>query len=373
MVMELKAGFSSEVDHFTKNSWDSLLETFDDGNIYQTWSYEAVRSGKKKVSHLLLKLKEEPVALAQVRIVRVPFTNVGVAYLRWGPLWRRRGRTKDMVIFEQAVRALRNEYACRRKLVIRIMPFLFSDNSELYEPILKQEGFERLSVEGSQRTLLVGLDKTPDELRKGLDQKWRNRLKFAEKKDLEIVEGHDDRLFAQFIEMYDEMHARKRFVKMTDVHQYRAMQSELPDSLKLRISIAYLEGKPAAGIVCSRIGDLGICLFAATSDAGLSTQGSYLLQWKALGWLKESGAKWYDLAGINPEANPGTYRFKSGFCGKNGKDVHYLGTYVSHENSLADRAVRMANFTRDQYRKSRRIVNGLVYVPNGRDKQRKTG
>jgi lipid II:glycine glycyltransferase (peptidoglycan interpeptide bridge formation enzyme) len=253
------------------------------------------------------------------------------------------------------------------------MPLLFSDNTEPFDPILKQEGFERLSIETAQRTLLIGLSKPLEELRKGLDQKWRNRLNFAEKKGLDIVEGEEDGLFAQFIEMYEEMHARKKFVKPNDVHQYRAMQDELPNSLKMRISIAYLHGKPVAGLVYSRIGDIGICLFAATSDAGLSTQGSYLLQWKTVGWLKENGAKWYDLAGISPETNPGTYRFKSGLCGKNGKDLHYMGTYVSHENSVADRVVRMANFTRIQYRRSRRIVNGLVYVPNGKNKQRETG
>jgi hypothetical protein len=32
-------------------------------------------------------------------------------------------------------------------------------------------------------------------------------------------------------------------------------------------------------------------------------------------WLKEHGARGYDLGGIDPEANPGGYHFKSGFGG----------------------------------------------------------
>jgi hypothetical protein len=373
MKMRLEPGYGAEVDSVDKESWESLLRGFDDANIYQTWSYEAVISGEKKVSRLVLKKGGVVTALAQVRLVKVPFTPFGAAHIRGGPVWRRKGERPSMEIFRQALRALRNEYACKRRLVVRILPSLFNHQAGTFDPILEEEGFDRLSLEPADRTLLIRLDKDVDQLRRGLDQKWRNRLNYAERQNLDVMEGDEDLLFSDFIDIYDEMHARKRFVKTSDVRQFREMQEILPTPLRMRVSMAYYGKNPAAGLICSPIGDTGVCLFAATANAGLNSQASYLLQWRTLCWLREKGVKWYDLNGISPQANPGTYRFKAGLCGKNGADLRHLGTYVSHENAIASKVIWLANVTRNQYRKSRRIVTSLVYQPGGKEGRRKTG
>lgn len=359
MIMELAAGYSAEIDNVDEESWNSILEKFNDANIYQTWSYEAVRSGERNLSHLLLKKEGEVVAAAQAKIVQIPLTKIGLAYIRWGPLWRLRDKASDRNVFAQAMRALRNEFACRRRLVVRVFPLLFNDQSELFNPILKQEGFVHSSLEGTARTLLVNLDRSLEELRRGLDQKWRNRLNRAEKNDLRIVEGFEEELFNSFIEIYRQMHGRKKFLESYDVDQFRRMQHDLPRSFKMKILLAFLDDKPAAGVVCSGIGEMGIYLLAATSNDGLSTQGSYLLQWKAQSWLKEKSAAWYNLNGINPVKNPGTYRFKAGLCGKNGKDVCYLGIYDACDSAMTFNLFHIANFARMMYRKGKMVLSEL--------------
>lgn len=359
MIMELTSQYSVEVDNVDKESWNCILERFDDANIYQTWSYEAVKSGERNLSHLLLKREGEVVAAAQARIAKMPFTNIGLAYIRWGPLWRLREKASDREVFAQMIRALRNEYACRRRLVVRILPLFFNDQSEVFNPILIQEGFVQPSIEVTQRTLLVSLSHSLGELRHGLDQKWRNRLNRAEKNGLRIVEGFEDDLFGYFVEIYRQMHGRKKFQEGSDVNQFRMMQHDLPNSFKMKILIAFSDEMPAAGVVCSSIGDMGVYLFGGTSNTGLNTQGSYLLQWKALSWLKEKGAKWYNLHGINPIKNPGTYRFKAGLCGKNGKDVSFLGVYDACDGVTTRNIFRFANFARVMYRKTKVVLNGL--------------
>ena len=352
MTRDLKPGYSVEIDSVEKEEWNAILEQFDDASIYQSWSYEAVISGERNLSHLLLKRKGELLAAAQARIRRIPFTNFGAAYIRWGPMWKLRGKEADPEVFEQVLFALRREYASRRRLVMWILPLLFDDSSAIFDPILTRAGFTPVSVQ-VQRTLLVPLENSLQQLRKGVEQKWRNRLNRAEKNSLRIVEGCDDNLFEQFIEVYNEMHERKQFVETSDVHQFRLIQRDLPERFQMKILIAFSGDKPAAGLICSKIGEMGMYLFAATSNAGLNSQGSYLLQWRALGWLKENDARWYNLQGINPELNPGTFRFKSGLCGKNGKDVHYLGTYQAGENFMASNLVWLAIFARNLIRRTR--------------------
>lgn len=361
MVKPLPLGYSVEVGSLDKGSWHHILQTFDDANIYQTLSYEATRSGEDRISHMLVRKDGEVVAAAQSRITTLPFTSIGVAYVRWGPLWNRSGRPQNRNLFAIALRALRNEYACRRKLCIRVLPRIFDEQSGDFESAFAQEGFGLLTEEPVQRTLLLSLEHPIEELRAGLDQKWRNCLNRAEKNGLQILEGTSDELFGSFVDIYKEMHDRKQFVETSNVNEFRAIQRDLPESLKMRVAIALSDGRAAAAVVCSDIGDTGVYLFGATSDAGLSTKASYVLQWRVVAHLKSRGVKLYNLHGINPATNPGTYKFKLGLCGRRGKDVHYLGTFESSDSLSSRVVVNLATTTRRLYRNTKRAIRELPF------------
>src|SRR5881392_3457596 len=106
--------FTISVDQIGEQDWNKLLPTFSDASIYQTWAYGAVCWGEKQLSHLLLKRGAEVVAAAQLRLVRLPVVNKGVAYLRWGPLWRLRGQPIEPSVLDEMLSALHNEYVDRR-------------------------------------------------------------------------------------------------------------------------------------------------------------------------------------------------------------------------------------------------------------------
>src|SRR5262245_37789115 len=109
--LELAPDYSVEIDSVDEAQWHHILEDFDDANIYQTWSYDEVRGGRDNISHVVLKKNGAAVAAAQARVLRLPLVGAGIAYVRWGPLWRSKSRKPDADVFRQAVRALRNEYA----------------------------------------------------------------------------------------------------------------------------------------------------------------------------------------------------------------------------------------------------------------------
>lgn len=323
----LPPGYSVEVDSLDGLRWNEVLVRFEDANIYQTWAYEAERSGRRAMSHFILRKDGEVIAAAQLRVVKLPWLPIGVAYARWGPLWRQRGSVANPETLRLALRALQHEYGHRRGLSLRILPLAFDSERLTLDPLLASEGFECNPLETAQRTLLIDLDASLVELRKGLDQKWRNCLNRAEKNGLEVRSGTDDELFSRFVELYEQMHRRKGFSESSDVRAFQRVQRELPAEQRLRVSVAFRGAEAVAGVVCAGIGDMGVYLYGATCDAGMDTKASYLLQWQTLTWLKESGACSYNLHGINPETNPGTYHFKAGLCGKNGRDLRYLGLY----------------------------------------------
>ena len=318
--------FSVHIDEMDAPEWSCLLCQFDDASIYQTWSYGAVHWGSGQLSHVVLKRDGKVVAMAQVRVLKLPALRTGIAYVRWGPLCRLRGGPFDAEAFHQITQAIMHEYAGQRGLLLRVIPPAFENDPfapEVKIP-LASIGMAQPSKSPSYHTMRVNLDHPLVELRKNLDQKWRNCLNRAERNGLQVVQAPTLELYDKFLRAYREMRARKPFETTVEVAEFRRMQAQLPPSLKMETFICEKEGKLLNAIVLSAIGDTAIYLLGATSADGLKLKGAYLLQWHAIQWLKERGCRWYDLGGINSERNPGVYHFKSGLSGE---ETHQLGTF----------------------------------------------
>jgi lipid II:glycine glycyltransferase (peptidoglycan interpeptide bridge formation enzyme) len=347
-----------EVDRATPAEWSSMLDLFADANLYQTWSYGAVRWGRKNLSQLVLKRDGEVFGMAQLRVVRPTRFNFGMAYLRWGPLCHRRGRELDAEVFLYMARALQEEYARKRGLLLQIVPYAFAGSSRA---ALFQSCFSRFTEEprtsaNLYRTFVLDLAPTIEELRKNLDAKWRNKLTQSEKKGLKVVAGNGTEEYRTFCQMYDQMRKRKTFETTVDVEEFGRLQEDLPKTHRMQVLICEQAGVPVAGLVASALGDSAIYLLGATSDDGLTAKGAYLLQWTLIRWLKENGVRWYDLGGIDPEGNPGVYTFKKGLSGT---DVSQLTPLVAC-NSVVSSAVVRASLV------VHRLVRGLSTLRLGR-------
>jgi len=82
------------------------------------------------------------------------------------------------------------------------------------------------------------------------------------------------------------------------------------------------------------------------------------MQWKFIEWLKDNNYALYDLNGINPETNPGTYKFKEGLTGKNGRDVYFMGQYQTCDSALSRLLVDIGEHAVNAWRKRIRRVDG---------------
>jgi lipid II:glycine glycyltransferase (peptidoglycan interpeptide bridge formation enzyme) len=273
--------------------------------------------------------------------VRIPLLNRGVAYLRWGPLWRLKNRAPDSRVLDQMLAALRCEYVERRGLVLRLLPNVFADGTsteELASP-WRRQGLELQLNIRPYHTTRVEVAQPLDDLRKQLHSRWRNYLKAAEKTGFTIVEGTADELYDQFTVLYREMMARKQFDTTVDIEEFQQIQKRLPETLKMRVFVCSADGQRQNALVVSALGDSAIYLLAATGNAGLNGRGAYLLQWRAMEWLHQQRIRWYDTGGINQEKNPGGYQFKRGL---GGQEISHLGRFELHGNWLSSQSVMAA-------------------------------
>jgi FemAB family len=364
-ISKLSPDYSAEVDSVDEPTWHQFLRQYDDANIYQAWTGGKLTGRGRCMGHLVLRKKGEVVAIAMPRITKVPLINAGDAYLRWGPLWRRRGTEENTEIFRQAVRALRNEYTCKRGLVLRLYPNLYVQDAPRISEILREEGFSPSERESRYRTILMNLGPCLKTLRAGMGQHAKRHLKAAERNGLEVVEGQGDDLFQSFLNIYDEMIRRKGFTPGADPRRFRLLQFLLPDDMKLKILLCRSKEGICAGLIGSVIGKMAVAHFAATSNAGLKSNGTYLLHWRFIEELKQRGVSIYNLDGIDPVRNPGTYQFKKGFSGQNGRETDYLGRFDSHVNSLSYSCVEFGEKLKSTYQGLREIVDASHSAKHG--------
>jgi lipid II:glycine glycyltransferase (peptidoglycan interpeptide bridge formation enzyme) len=328
-----------EVDRSTPAEWSQMLDLFDDANLYQTWSYGGIRWGEGNLSHLVLKRSGEVLGMAQLRIIRPTRFKFGMAYLRWGPLFERRGEMLNPNVPTCMARALEEEYVSKRKLFLHTLPNAFagSPRAAIIESAFCRFTREPLATDNTYRSFVLDLAPPLEELRGGLDKKWRNQLSSAEKKDLKVIAGGGSEEYRTFCMLYNQMRKRKTFETTVDVEEFGRIQQDLAVPHRMRVLICEDRGVPVAGLVVSAMGDSAIYLLGATSDEGLNSKGSYLLQWALIKWLKENGFKWYDLGGIDPDGNPGVYHFKRGLLGT---DVTQVSPLVACTSVMSSKVVR---------------------------------
>ncbi|HWP85666.1 MAG TPA: GNAT family N-acetyltransferase [Terriglobia bacterium] len=329
-----------ELDQVSPEEWDGMLEEFADANFYQSRAYGAVRWGERNLSHIVLRRDGEAAAIAQLRIYRPLGLPFGMAYLRWGPLFHRRGRAADAEAAGRMARALREEYAGKRKLYLRVLPNAFAgtERARLFREAFPQYLPERHHFLPPYRTLLLDLTPSGDELHARLSARWRRQLARAERIGLAVLCGTDAATFRRFVPIYREMHRRKGFYTTVRVEEFASMQEALPERHRMRVLLCEEAGKIVAGIVVAAMGDTALYLLGATSDQGLNSRGSYLLHWTVMQRLKEEGFRYYDLGGIDPRLNPGGYDFKKGLGGAEAEHLPGLGACESASSRAAVQA-----------------------------------
>jgi len=320
--------FKAEFDSIDRSAWYSILPLFDDATIDQTGFY-GIRWQHDNLSYFVLKRGAEIVAAAQVSLFLAPVIGTGIASVRLGPLWRRRGSEPDLEVFRQAVRALRAEYAERRGLVLRIFPNAYRNDETGLADVLEAEGLRAPHPEAGEERYLVDLAPSTDDLLKGVHQNWRRFLRRSQKYELEVAFESGPEAVDLFLGLYGQMRDRKSrystfYGSLYRVADFRDAYQTLPEELRPKILICRRQGEPVAGSVISAIGNTAIYIYGASTALGRECLAGYFLHWYVVCWLKSRGIRWYDLGVGNPAA---LRQFKRHLVGRNGVVAPYLGEF----------------------------------------------
>jgi len=305
-----------QIVHHDAASWTEIAAGFHDFNYRQcpSFAFEAAKDVSAKMEFVTLDHAGASIAACAVRVKKLPFLRMGVAFIFHGPLTMVDAKLSPGALTD-SLGALRRHYVEERKLSLRLVP---PDAASLAEPamaeLLGKSGFKRLD-RSARRTIMLDTARPLAAIRKSLDGKWRNKLAQVEKLKIDIVETSDPARFAIMAPMLEALEDKKSFRSSRDVAFFTRVQARAAPQERLKLFLAYFQGRPVSAHLCAVAGGIFGSLLAATNDEGRSINASRALSWRMIEDATKLGKSWFDTGGIDPKGNPGVYTFKKGLNG----------------------------------------------------------
>ena len=312
----------AETVSVTQTEWNDVVSAFPSYNFEQSAAYTdaMAKSIGGRAAYLVVKTPDACLGGASVRIKTLPGCRRGIAYITGGILI---SDTPDL------------PFLARHKYVLeRLATYLKAQKHTtiVREPIpsgLVQEvaqnygdaGFQPTQYARTYRTILLDIAQDPDAIRTGFAAKWRRDLNTSLKSDLQLETGSSPAFQDRFMQVYETMVDTKELDLALGPEKFFDLPAQ---ALGLQILIATKDGKDAAVHLLSCLGDTAVYLFGASNEIGRATKAGYWIQWQAILAAQDQGCRWYDLGGVDPDTNPGGFRFKSRM---GGADVRAHGPF----------------------------------------------
>lgn len=184
-------------------------------------------------------------------------------------------------------------------------------SAAVWPEVSRDIAFKKIASIQPERTLLIDLRNTGEEVLSAMHQKTRYNIRLAEKKGVTIREAKSGEE-AKFNSLMAETANRDRFRIHAPEH-YAKMISLGQKIFKL--FLAEKDGDMLAGGIFAFFGDTVTYVHGASSNDNRQLMAPYLLHWRLIQEAQKLGFAYYDFYGVDKNKWPGVTRFKMGFGG----------------------------------------------------------
>ncbi|MES2802649.1 MAG: peptidoglycan bridge formation glycyltransferase FemA/FemB family protein [Bdellovibrionota bacterium] len=291
----------------TLKEWRGYLARTQNTNWMQSWAYaqatfatEYFRTRMALVIH-----NNQPVAMMSVQEIK--FGPLHFVNLKRGPLWFEKPTEE---LFLDFAKTFRKEFPKSLGQRLRWMPEFELAKETLSE--LQNIGFKL--HQHTFTTSWINLELSEADLRKNLQQKWRNCLNKSLRSTLEINVETSNKNFSMFMN-YFKKHVREKKYQAPSERFLKAEFNELSYQADNYFIWAFIEGVPVAAIAIVTQGATACYRLGWTTDEGRKYNAHYALIWKALLVAKEKNLTAFDVGGLLLDESLGFNRFKVGLGG----------------------------------------------------------
>ena len=311
----------------TAPEWDSFVASHPQGHILQTPAWAELKCAFGwTATRIGIKEKGNVVAGAQILFRTLPLGIATIAYIPKAPIANWENEALVKFLFENIDQVCRDRNAIFVKLEPSANSGQWIVESEQWKTIPNYQLLITSKPIQPQRTLLIDLRPSEEEILAAMKQKTRYNIRLAEKKGVAVNPSDDLDTFNTLMQITGE---RDQFGVHSSAYYRKAYELFRPLN-RAQIFTAYYNDQPLATLMLFILGERAWYFYGGSSNEERNRMPTYLLQWEAMRWAKARGATHYDLWGVPDEDEAtleanfesrddglwGVYRFKRGFGGK---------------------------------------------------------
>jgi lipid II:glycine glycyltransferase (peptidoglycan interpeptide bridge formation enzyme) len=236
-------------------------------------------------------------AMARVEIRKIPFLG-RIAWIPRGPaVAYGHDRTSIIVSLQQELKA-------RGFLIAVIQPWHEVTDSD--------------TAGKMPRTIWIDLTVGEERLFKNLDPQWRYGVRRASREGVAVELSSSTEDVNAFFQLCTQISQTKGFQLPGSASLIaRLIQSTAENSeVEAKFFVARCGGKLGAGAIVMRCGENAHYLWGGVDREYSGLRTGEAVQWAVIQWALSRGCKVYDLEGIDPTNNLGTYKFKKKMGGR---------------------------------------------------------
>ena len=319
----------------SETEWEKIVKKYPEANFLQSPEY------KKMNENLGQKVLEEDFDGKGYAVMTVRDAKRG-RYLEipCGPLldWTDQKLVKAAIL---KIAALAREEKC---VFVRIRPQLLATPENL--SILEKIGLKKSPMHlAAEHTVIIGLEKTEDELLANMRRQTRYEVRQAIKQGIVVESSNSEAIFQEFHQVQAETAKRQNFFPPS-LKTLMAEREAFGENAKIYVAKTAEGEKIAYGLII-KSGKEGDYYEAASTDLNRKLPGAYALLWQVMKDLKKEGLERFNLWGIAPPGQPnhryaGVTTFKTGFGGEVVEFVPAHDLVISKVGYLKDLVVEKA-------------------------------
>ena len=282
--------------------------------LQQDWAYGAsMQMIGVTVLRAMVEDKGAPVALAQF-ILRRWGSVLSMVLCSRGPVWLQAMSAQDKTHVYKSM---------RKSLPLKGLRLVLITPEEVRSGSLGLSPWRRVMT--SYATVMLDLKQSPQDLRAGLDAKWRNRLVAAEASELKVQRmGSNPGQYRWLLDQEEAQRQQRGFAGLPLPFFDAYIQSrKQPDKTVLTLR-ADLGRERVAAMMFLQHGQAATYQVGWSNEQGRQLNAHNLLLWQAIAALQQRGIQVLDLGGINTARSAGIARFK---IGTGGEVLQLAGTY----------------------------------------------
>lgn len=304
--------------------YEEFISTFNGSSLMQSINW-ANSKFDWIPEYVYIKDDEKIIAAMSILLKKVPYINSYIAYSPRGPVC-------SLSNIELVNKLVEEVEILRKKYNIFLLKFdpNIKYNEELEKKYIKS-GYKVLNKKMDKDDLIQPLhdmiiylnNDTEDELIKTFSEKTRYNIRLATKKGVEVYYSREKEDLKRFYNLYKITAIRDKIGCRAYEYFETMLDSYSQDNM--RIYISKHEGDFLSAALAFNYGGELFYLYGASSNEKRNLMPNYLMQWEMIKWALETGCTKYNFGGVlNLDKNNGLYKFKSGFCKKDGV-TEYIG------------------------------------------------